>query len=118
MATGCHKKAPIQHLPTETKVLPIKDHFDLKCSQYLAGSLRNSNISRETVLLPSGKRNMKQTLYSKYISTVEPHLQNGAILEISYKCVINSLHKAAVAATINKCVPNAVLGFRPPPIAD
>jgi hypothetical protein len=91
MATGCHMKASIQHLYTETKVLPIKDHLDLKCSQYLAGALRRTDIKRETVLLPPGKRKMKHTLYSKYIPIVEPHLQDGIIPEIGYKWVLNGV---------------------------
>jgi hypothetical protein len=33
LVTGCHKMAPVQHLHTETKVLPISKHLDLLCQQ-------------------------------------------------------------------------------------
>jgi hypothetical protein len=114
ITTGCHMKAPIQHLHTETKVLPIVDHLDLKCAQYLASSLRHDSINRDTVLLPQGKRKMKNTLYSKYISMVEPHLRDGVILEANYKRVLKDMHTAAVASSIGRCGPHPVLGCRPP----
>jgi hypothetical protein len=80
--------------------------------------MTRSSINRETVLLPPGKRKMKNTLYFKFISAVEPHLYDGVIPEVSHKRVLNTLHTNAIAASICKCGPHPVLGCRPPPIAD
>ena len=45
VATGCVKMTSIDHLPEETKVLPVHDHLSITCSQYLDRTLQSSNPS-------------------------------------------------------------------------
>ena len=78
-ATGCTKMSPISHLHRETKVLPVKEHLSLLCSQSLAKSPQPSDRFFKTVTLPSGPRNMKQTLQSRFLPTVSPFLVNGPL---------------------------------------
>jgi hypothetical protein len=124
VVTGCHKMAPIQHLHTETKVLPIEEHLDLLCQQYLANALTRGHVSRDIVLQPQGQRQMKHTneatneAYSRFIHAVQPYLSDdGFILEMNLTKVLNSLHCSAVAASICKGGPNDVLGWWAPSIS-
>jgi hypothetical protein len=110
LVTGCHKMVPVQHLHTETKVLPIGAHLDLLCKQYLANALTRGHVSHDTVLLPPSQRAMKHTLYSCYIASVQPYLTDGVMLEINLKKTLNSLHCSAVSASICEGGPNPVLG--------
>jgi hypothetical protein len=88
LITGCHKKSSIDCLHQETKILKIKNHLELICSQFLAKALSPSHCSHDFVKLDPGPCR-----------------------------AISSLHTAVVAAAINDLQPNKVLGCRPPPIA-
>jgi hypothetical protein len=62
---------------------------------------------------------MKHTLYSRFIHAVQSYLSDdGFILEMNLKKVLNSLHCFAVAASICNGGPDAVLGQWAPPISD
>ena len=114
IATGCVKMSSISHLHAETKVLPVKEHLSLLCSQELAKSLQPSHPSFNTVTSPSGPRNMKQTLQSKFLPTVAPYLVDGSLPPQNYRSTIKSLHTEAVAAALAAADPNPLLQARPP----
>ena len=116
IVTGCHKKSPVQHLHTETKMLPVDKHLDLLCTQFLANTLRPLHVLHTRVTTPPGPRKMKETLYSKSCHSLQQHLHDGIIPQGNYKKVISSLHSAAVASTICEAGPNSVLGLWPPSI--
>jgi hypothetical protein len=119
LITGCHKKSSIDHLHQETKILKVKNHLDLICSQFLARTLSPSHCSHDLMQLDPGPRLMKHMLRTKFIDAVHPFTNDdGLILKSSYKKVKESLHTAAVAAAIAELEPNKVLRCRPPPIAD
>jgi hypothetical protein len=100
IVTGCHKMIPIQHLHMETKVLPIKEHLDLLCKQFLANSLIRGYVSCDTVLQPPGQRKMKHTLYFHYIDSIKPCLtQDCYILKSNLKNKQKALHYDTVAAS-------------------
>jgi hypothetical protein len=105
---GCHLMTNVKHLHTEVKELMVKDHLELLSTQYLASTLHQTHPSHTTVTLPPGPR-QKETLYSKCIEQVQPHLTNGKILEVNYKKTISSLHSDAVAKAICTAGPNKVL---------
>ena len=110
--------SPISHLHTETKILPVKDHLSLLCSQSFAKSLQPTHPSFNTVTSPSGPRDKKQTLQSKFLSTVAPYLNNGSLPPENYRTTIKALHTDAVAAAIAASEPNPLLQTRPPTVAD
>jgi hypothetical protein len=45
IVTGCHRASSIDHLHSETQVLPIEDRLDMLCIQYLASAMRPSHPS-------------------------------------------------------------------------
>jgi hypothetical protein len=112
--TGCHLKSPIPFLHSECGELMVKDHLELLCAQYLASAMRPSHPSHDVVTSPAGPRHMKETLHSKCIDLVEPHLTGGLMLEINYKKSIDALHSSAVTKAICAAGPNVVLGRHPP----
>ena len=118
IATGCVKMSSISHLHAESKVLPIKDHLTLLCSQFLTKSLQPSHPSYSTVTAPSGPRDKKQTLQSKFLNVVAPYLSNGIILPQNCSATIKSLHTDAVTRAINLSDRNPLLNDLPPPIAE
>jgi hypothetical protein len=54
IVTGCHKATSIDHLHSETQVLPVSDDLDMICTQFLASVMRPAHPSHERVLRPSG----------------------------------------------------------------
>ena len=118
IATGCVKMSAIDHLHTETKLLPVADHLSLLSSQFLARALQPHHPSYSTVSSPSGPRSMKNTLQSRYLPSVAPHLVGDALPPVNYRNTIQCLHTEAVANAIASQAPNRVLGSPPPAIAE
>jgi hypothetical protein len=101
-----HLKTPIAQLHAETKVLPVKNHFEMLNFQFLASAMRCSHCSHDIVTLPPLHQKMKKTLYDANIEFVRPYLQDGVILEVSYKRTIQSIHSAFVAQSSVRMEPN------------
>ena len=79
IATGYVKMASIDHLHEETEMLPVQNHFSIICSQYLTRALHPSNPSHSVVTFPSGSRDMKQTIQSRFQHYIAPHLSSGIL---------------------------------------
>ena len=77
IATGCVRMASIDPFHEETEMLPVQDHLSLICYQYLARALQPNNPSHSVITSPSGSRDMKQTLQSRFLHSVAPHLSSG-----------------------------------------
>ena len=117
IATGCVRMASVDHLHEETEMLPVQEHLSLICSQYLARALQPTNPSHDVVTSSSGSRDMKQTLQSRFLHVVAPHLSNGVLPPAEYGTTIKSLHTGAVAASKSLLSPNRVLQTTSPQIA-
>ena len=124
IATGCHLKTDIHHLHDECKMLPVKDHLNMLCCQFLASSLRPVHPSYNVVRSVPARRmrnqtsrdfTFKNTLYTLFSDKILPFLVNGDIPEHNYKQVIKSIHTIYVSESVNAMRPNVVLGTRPPP---
>ena len=76
--------ASIDHLHEETEMLPVQDHLSLIFSQHLARAFQPTNPSRSVVTSPSGSRDMKQTLQSRFLHYVAPHLSSGIFPHTDY----------------------------------
>jgi hypothetical protein len=61
-ATGTQQMAHLDHLHSETKVLPVKNHLSMLCSQFLASALRPHHPSHQTINSHTGPRAKKHTL--------------------------------------------------------
>jgi hypothetical protein len=53
---GCHKATSIDHLLTESKLMPVAEHLSKLCAQFLTNCLRPSHPSHEVVQIPPGPR--------------------------------------------------------------
>jgi hypothetical protein len=111
IAAACHKKTPITHFHTETKVLPAEAHSDILCKQFLANTMTHHHPLNTLVNLDSGPLNMKHILQSRHGPSIQQHIRDGFIPESSSNRVISDLHLAAVADVICRAGLNEVLGF-------
>lgn len=127
IATGCHLMSSTYHLHDECKILPVKDHLEMLCSQFLVSSLRASHPSfgvvrslpeRRSRTRPTGDFTPKQTLYSLFKDKVSQFLVNDEVPENTYKSALKTIHTDFVRNTMASFPPNSVLGIRPPPIND
>ena len=109
----------IDHLHAETHTIPVNDHLALLSKQYLARTLQPSHPSHSVVTAPSGPRNMKHTLLSRFRRDVESFLDTSNTLPPeNYTRTINSLHTSTVQQAIQSRAPNRILQTAPPPISD
>ena len=115
-ATGCLKITPTVHLHQETQILPIKEHSDLLCTQYLAKCQDPSHPCHNSTSNTTAPRSMKHNLSSKYankLSSSTSHLPTDATL----KQQLRSIHTTIVDETLNQLPPNRLLNTQPPPIS-
>ena len=61
--TGSHRMSSIDHLHSETKMLPVEDHLDLLSAQYLVHCLDTENVCHHITTLDHPPREMKETLF-------------------------------------------------------
>ena len=104
-ATGAHKMASFDHLHQES-------HSDMFFAQYLVNCLEDDHISHGITIQEPRPRTMKETLHSRYHSTVLPRIGSSR-MEIH-----QNLHTHAVDLAIQLLGNNRVLKRRPPSISD
>ena len=112
------KMTNVGHLHAEASILPVSDHLSLLSSQFLARCLVPSHPSHQIATAPSGPRQMKHTLQSRFLPTVAPYLTDGHLPPDSFRATIQSLHTAAVSHTISSRPPNRVLQEPNPEVAE
>ena len=95
IATGCHKMSSIDHLHTEAEMLKVKEHSELLSAQYLARCLEPGNVCHPITTRATPERQMKQALYTRHRTTVEPIMVNNA-----RKTTLQALHTAAVVKAV------------------
>jgi hypothetical protein len=121
--TGCHMAASEDHFHSEVEILPVQEHLDMICRQFLVSAMRPAHPSHQVVLRPSGPgtktkgRPMKETLSSKYGASIEQYLHNGVMSEVSYKRAIQDIHSKAVSAAKAKQGLNPLLQPHPPAVS-
>ena len=102
----------INHLHSETKMLPVEDHLNLLSAQYLAHCLDTENVCHHITTLDHRPREMKETLFTRHNQTVLPFLAN------TNKVSLQAVHTSFVNTAIDNMTYNRVLNYRPPPISD
>ena len=63
IATGCTQDKNTQHLHTETKTLPLKQHLKLHASQYRQKAQHSEHPSHQLTIQAANPRHMKQTTF-------------------------------------------------------
>ena len=99
IATGCIFKSNIQHLHSESEVLPLSDHLSMPCSQFLAGALRPTNPSLTLVTQDPGPKPRTPLLQSAFHQGIAEFLGDDRTADpASHHSTISSIHTASVAA--------------------
>ena len=112
ISTGCHKMSSVNHLHAEANMLKIKEHSELLSTQYLARCLEPENVNFSITTREPLKRMMKETLFTRHRSAVEP-LMNAK----DRKTTLHAIHTTAVNQAVTSLGRNVVLDDRPPPPA-
>ena len=113
-ATGCHLKAPIDHLHHETRVLPVEAHNDLLCNQYLLRCHLPTHPSNQLLADPPAPRHLKKGILS-YKPFISHQIPANGLDPVSYRRGLKALHRRAVDDAVRGYLPSVVLGGYPPP---
>ena len=105
--TGSHKMSSIDHLHSETKMLPVEDHLNLLSAQYLVHCLDTENVCHHITKLDHPPREMKETPFTRHNQTVLPLLAN------TKKASLQAVHSSFVNTAIDNMTDNRVLNYRP-----
>ena len=70
--TGCHKMSSVDHLHAEANMLKVRELSELLSAQYLARCLEPENVNNSITTRDLPKRLMKETLFTRHRSAVEP----------------------------------------------
>ena len=115
VATHNHHQADFHHLCNETKVLPIVPKLDLVCGHFLASTRDPLHPSFSLAgEQPAPRRNgriMKQTLASKILPIIAPHVEHDGTIR-NIKLAKRRIHSAVVNRHLRQQRPNRVLGVQ------
>ena len=93
-------------------MLKVREHSELLSAQYLARCLEPGNVCHPITTRAIPERQMKETLYTRHLNTVEP------IMVENDRKALQALHTAAVVKAVQCHERNVVLDGRPPPISN
>ena len=99
----------VDHLHAEANVLKVREHSELLSAQYFARCLEPENVNNSITTRDSPKRRMKETLFTRHRSTVEP-----MIIAKDRKATLQAIHIMAVNQDVTSLRRNVVLDDRPP----
>ena len=111
ISTGCHKMSSVNHLHAEANMLKVKEHSELLSAQYLARCLEPENVNFSIATMEPPKRMMKETLFTRHRSAVEP-----LMIAKDRKTTLQAIHTMAVNQAVTSLGRNVVLDDRPPAI--
>ena len=113
IATGCYSMARINHLQSETKVLPLIDHSRMITQQYLAACHLPGHPGREQLDKPPDPRRLKHG------KTMQIHREDVKEFfetqtdDLAYKDAIKTILTRTVENVMNSYLPNKSLGDSP-----
>ena len=101
----------VDHLHAEANMLKVKEHSELLSAQYLARCLEPENVNFSITTREPPKRMMKETLFTRHRSAVEP-----LMIAKDRKTTLQAIHTMAVNQAVTSLGRNVVLDDRPPAI--
>ena len=116
-ALGCVKMTSADHLHTESKVMPVKDHCQMLSRQYLLATQQDTHPNTIDLNQDPPTRLMKKTITSEHGNYVNNLIHNDNLDNTQYKILLKTIHTESVSATITAQENNPTLG-RPPPEID
>ena len=102
----------VNHLHAEANMLKVKEHSELlSAAQYLSRCLEPENVNFSITTREPPKRMMKETLFTRHRSAVEP-----LMIAKDRKTTLQAIHTIAVNQAVTSLGRNVVLDDRPPAI--
>ena len=92
-------------------MLKVKEHLELLSAQYLARCLEPENVNFSITTREPPKRMMKETLFTRNRSAVEP-----LMIAKDRKTTLQAIHNMAVNQAVTSLGRNVALDDRPPAI--
>ena len=108
ISTGCHKMFSVDQRHAEVNVPKLREHSELLSAQYLARCREPDHVNKSITTRETHKRRMKETLFTRYRSTVEP------MMIAKDRKALQAIHTKAVNQVVNSQRRNVVLDDRPP----
>ena len=117
-ALGCVKMTDIDHLHSECKIMPVKDHCDMLSKQYLLSSQQESHPNNNIDLdfIPPQNRLMKKTLVSEFGAEIKNKIPPEGLNSTNRKFLLKEIHTESVTTTISKQAHNKVLNTPAPKV--
>ena len=101
----------VDHLHAEANMLKVKEHSELLSVQYLTRCLEPENVNFSITTRNPPKRMMKETLFTRHRSAVEP-----LMIANDRNTTRQAIHTMAVNQAVTNLGRNVVLDDRPPAI--
>ena len=119
ITTGCVLKTDTQHLHSECKVLPVRDHLRMLSAQFYASALRPNHPSNQLVTAHPGPRTsriglLQTTVAADVVGLTEA---DGSVDPEGYRAVVGSIHTNAVSNHLTHRRENRVLQQPAPDIS-
>jgi hypothetical protein len=107
--TSAHQISSQEHHLAETRILSVREQFELSCSRFLAGAMQADHTSHSIVILLTGfgpgRKEIVHTLQSIFGHVIRPHLNDDSIIPgIRHQCTLKAIHTAAVMASKQKLI--------------
>ena len=97
----------VDHLYAEANAMKVKEHSELLTEDYRC--LEPENVNNSITTRDTPKRRMKETLFNRHRSNVEPMM-----IAKDRKATLQAIHTKAVNQAVNSQGRNVVLDDRPP----
>ncbi|XP_049316536.1 uncharacterized protein LOC125779305 [Bactrocera dorsalis] len=115
-STGCLLMSPIEHLHSETRMLPVKEHNELLSRQFLLGCFRRNHPCSHLLGAEPPPRSIKRS-FLDYVDDVVQYADRTSDAT-DFRQVLTAIHSGAINTFTDSLPVNGVLGVKAPPIAD
>ena len=118
-ATGCVKMSKIDHLHSECKIMPVRDHAEMLSKQFLLSTQQAQHPNQRPLPGPPPERLMRQTLRTRYGAEIAEYIPEGetVLQSTRYKSGLTDIHTRSVQQTLQHQGNNQVLGAPAPKIS-
>ena len=113
---GNVKMTPIDHLHSESKIMPVKEHCQMLSKQFLVQTQLPNHPNNCSLYQTKPPRIMKRTLLTEYGSEVLDKIPNEGLNSENYKSTLKSIHTESVSLAIATQTNNLVLNAPAPNI--
>ena len=110
---GCVKMSREDHLHTESKCMPVKDHNEMLSKQFFLSTRRPNHINHSEINTAPPRLN--ETFTSRFATSVRPLLEDNIVLDdLSYKDAWNTSTPSPWAGPSSSRAPIRSWGPSPP----